>query len=167
MPEYKKISQLDPADSLLGSDQFEIERDGASKSVTGNDIKAFANSGLIDDIHSGSQATYSSQHIDQLLGAKQNSTDNSLATVSKNVVGAINEVRTLAFALPWVDVTGTLIAGNTSVTLSNAAITTASTIDVYADIFGVSPTDMVVSAGQVVLTFPAQSSNMNVKVRIT
>lgn len=89
--EYKKISQLPAVESLRGTDQFEIEREGTSKSITGNDIKDFANSGLIDDAHSGSQSTYSSGLIDQKLDLKQNSTDNSLATTDKTIVGAINE----------------------------------------------------------------------------
>ena len=67
----------------------------------------------------------------------------------------------------WTDVTGTLTAGNTSVTLSDASISSSSTIDIYTDVFGVNPTNVVVSAGSVVLTFEAQQSNVGVKVRIS
>ena len=67
----------------------------------------------------------------------------------------------------WTDVTGTLTAGNTSVTLSDASISSSSTIDIYTDTFGVNPTNVVVSAGSVVLTFEAQQSNVGVKVRIS
>lgn len=67
----------------------------------------------------------------------------------------------------WTDVTGTLTAGSTSVTLSDASISSSSTIDIYTDVFGVNPTNVVVSAGSVVLTFEAQQSNVGVKVRIS
>lgn len=68
---------------------------------------------------------------------------------------------------PWVDVTGTLTAGTTSVTLSNASITTSSTLDFFTDQFGVNPTNVSVSTGSVTLTFEAQASNVGVKVRIS
>lgn len=67
----------------------------------------------------------------------------------------------------WTDITGTLSAGQTSLTLQNAAITESSTIDYYTDIFGVSPTNVVVTNGQIVLTFEAQSSDLGVKVRVS
>ena len=67
----------------------------------------------------------------------------------------------------WTDVTGTLIAGQTSITLSNAAITTSSTIDYYTDTFGVNPTNVSVVSGSVTLTFEAQSTDLGVKVRVS
>lgn len=67
----------------------------------------------------------------------------------------------------WTDLTGTLMAGQTSVTIQNASITTSSTIDYYTDVFGINPTNVVVTTGQVVLTFEAQSSNLGVKVRVS
>lgn len=90
--EYKKISQLPAAESLRGTDQLEIEREGTSKSIAASLIKNYTNDGLIDDAHSGSQSTYSSGLIDQKLDLKQNATDNRLDTVSKTIVGAINEI---------------------------------------------------------------------------
>lgn len=67
----------------------------------------------------------------------------------------------------WTDIIGTLIAGQTSLTLQNVAITESSTIDYYTDIFGISPTNAVVTNGQIVLTFEAQSSDLGVKVRVS
>lgn len=66
-----------------------------------------------------------------------------------------------------VDISGTLAAGSTSLTLQNGLITTSSTIDVYTDKFGVSPTDIDVFDKQMVLTFDAQSTDLQVKVRIS
>lgn len=67
----------------------------------------------------------------------------------------------------WKDVTGTLTAGQTNITLSSPHILTTSTLDFYTDKFGVSPTDAIVTNGSVALTFEAQSTDLAVKVRIT
>ena len=64
------------------------------------------------------------------------------------------------------EVTGTLTAGQTSIILSDASITTNSTIDVYTDA-DVDYNSVSVSAGSVTITFDAQSSNLGVKVRIS
>ena len=71
------------------------------------------------------------------------------------------------FSIPFVEATGTLTAGSTVLTIQNGAISTASTIDVYTDTFGVSPTNIGVSSGQVTLTFDSQASDLGVKIRIT
>lgn len=63
---------------------------------------------------------------------------------------------------------GTLTAGQTSITISNCSgLSADSMVDVYATIYGVSPTNVVVNttAHTVALTFEAQSSDMGVKVR--
>lgn len=62
--------------------------------------------------------------------------------------------------------TSTLSAGSTSLTFSNAAITTTAMYDVYADKYGLTPTDITITTGQAVLTFEAQSSNVSVKLVI-
>ena len=67
----------------------------------------------------------------------------------------------------WVDVIGTLTSGQTSITLSNGNILTSSTINIYTDVFGVSPTNVEVTTGSITLTFEEQSENLGVKVRIT
>ena len=67
----------------------------------------------------------------------------------------------------YTEVTGTLTAGSTSLTLSDASITTSSTIDYYTSVFGVNPTNVVVATGSVTLTFEAQGSDLSVKVRIS
>lgn len=64
-------------------------------------------------------------------------------------------------------VSGTLIAGQTSLTLVSNSITTSSTFEFFTDKFGVVPTRATVSAGSIVLTFTAQSSNVGVKVKVT
>ena len=88
----------------------------------------------------------------------------SLNTASKKIIGAINEVNTKASK---VEVSGTLTAGSTSLTLSDASITTTSTIDIYTDVFGIQPTNAVVATGSITLTFLAQASDITVKVRVS
>ena len=58
----------------------------------------------------------------------------------------------------------TLAAGNTTLTLTDSRITTDSMIDYYTDVYGVNPTSVAVTAGQIVLTFAAQATALNVKV---
>ena len=83
-----------------------------------------------------------------------------LTTTSDNIIGAINEV-----AGTWV--TGTLTAGSTSLTLSDASITASSTFDIYTDTFGIQPVSAVVATGSITLTFLAQASDISVKVRVS
>ena len=84
---------------------------------------------------------------------------NALNTTAKNPIGAINELK-------GKELTSTLTAGQTTVTFSDAAILTTSTIDIYTDKFGISPEDATVTTGQIVLTFEEQASDLNVKVVI-
>lgn len=66
------------------------------------------------------------------------------------------------------DVSGTLTAGSTTLTLSDASITTSSTIEVFCDVDGIAEPSKVVTAGSITLTFAeAQQSNMGVKVRVS
>lgn len=67
----------------------------------------------------------------------------------------------------WTDITGTLAAGSTSITLSDASITLNSTIDLYTDTYGVNPSAISVAAGSITLTFAAQQAAVNVKVRVS
>jgi len=61
---------------------------------------------------------------------------------------------------------GTLTSGQTSVTLSNAAIKVGSMLEIYTDVYGIEPTNVAVTAGQVVLTFVAQGYDINVKIKV-
>lgn len=73
----------------------------------------------------------------------------------------------VACTIGYTQVSGTLSAGSTSITLSSSAITTSSVIEPFTSIFGVNPTAITVSAGKAVLTFPAQTVNMTVMIRVS
>ena len=66
----------------------------------------------------------------------------------------------------WTDVTDTLIAGQTSITLSDNSITTTSTIEVFNDL-DVAYNSITIATSSVTLTFDAQQSDMSVKVRVS
>ena len=68
--------------------------------------------------------------------------------------------------VPWTDITGTLTAGQTSITLSDSSITTSSTIEVFDDL-DVPYNSKTLSTGSITLTFDAQESNMSVQVRVS
>ena len=67
----------------------------------------------------------------------------------------------------YLELTGTLTAGTTSITLTNSTITTDSRFDFYTSIYGVSPTNVAVASGSITLEFDAQKTNMNVEVRVS
>lgn len=67
----------------------------------------------------------------------------------------------------FTELTDTLTAGNTSITISDDVIEATSTIDIYTDVFGIQPTNAVVATGSITLTFLAQVSDITVKVRVS
>ena len=67
----------------------------------------------------------------------------------------------------WVDLTGTLTAGSTTLTIQNEVIDPTKCIEIFTDVYGVTPSNAVVTSGQIVLTFKAQESSLGVKIRVT
>ena len=68
--------------------------------------------------------------------------------------------------LLYKDLTATLSANATSLTISDSAITTDATYDIFTDTYGVSPTAVTVSTGSMTMTFTARGSATKVKVRV-
>ena len=87
-----------------------------------------------------------------------------LNTTSKNVTGAINELNGKVYKS---EVTGKLLAGQTTISFLSASITTSSIIDIYTDVWGINPETVTVSTGSVSMTFEAQASDLGVKVRVS
>lgn len=66
---------------------------------------------------------------------------------------------------PIIKITGTLPAGQTSVTITNDAITNSALYDIYVDKYGIVPINVVVSTGSITLTFSqAESSDLGIVV---
>lgn len=80
-------------------------------------------------------------------------------TTSKSVIGAINEIG-------FTEISGTLEAGETELTIEDAKILTTSTFDIFADVYGIAPESVSVEAGAITLTFEEQESDLSVKVRV-
>lgn len=66
----------------------------------------------------------------------------------------------------YTDIVGTLLAGSTSITLSDASITTSSTVEVF-DEFDIPYNNKTLSNGSITLAFDAQQNDMIVKVRVS
>lgn len=62
--------------------------------------------------------------------------------------------------------TGTLTAGETTLTISDSSITSDSIIDIYTNVYGVSPSEVSVASGSITLVFDAQETDLGVKVRV-
>lgn len=77
---------------------------------------------------------------------------------NKSIIGAINEIS-------FKELSATLSSGNTTLTISNAAITTGGTYDIFTDAFGVNPESVTVTEGEMELTFEERESDLGVKVR--
>ena len=91
---------------------------------------------------------------------------NSVGASQNALYNAYNTLNNKVSAISYVEVSGTLTAGQTSIKLTNSAITTDSKFDFYTSIYGVSPTNVTVAAGSITLTFDAQKTDMNVEVRV-
>ena len=92
----------------------------------------------------------------------------ALQTTAKTIIGAINE----AFAkADYTELTGSLTAGQTTIVFTDNAIVDGITVQPFVDeaFTGVVPTAQVTDATNhtLTLTFPVQSANMPVKVRIS
>lgn len=76
---------------------------------------------------------------------------------------AIDELASSKEAAPTI-LTATLAIGSTTITFNNAAIKSTSLLDVYADVYGIVPTDIQAINGQAVLTFDAQTVAVSTKL---
>lgn len=99
----------------------------------------------------------------EILASNVSYDNTSSGLTATSVQGAIDEVVSAIPGAGYKLVTGTLTAGQTSVTLSDASILATSYIDVYtAD--GTPYVSAVQSVGSVVLTFEAQGADLAVAV---
>lgn len=63
-----------------------------------------------------------------------------------------------------IELNGNLAAGSTTLTLSDENITINSTIDIYTNVYGISPKNVTAEDGQITLEFKALEHELNVKV---
>lgn len=90
--------------------------------------------------------------------------------VATDVQDAIDEITAEAGAIDTKYgkyVTGTIVAGSTSITLVDASITTSSFIDIYFKDAVLAPVNVTVISGSVTIDIEALANNQDVAVRIT
>lgn len=95
--------------------------------------------------------------------------NSNLETTNKTIIGAINELNAGGGGGgggSWTDISGTLLAGQTSITISSASILADSFIQVFThdgtDYNTISP-----SVGSITLTFDAQANDLDIIVRVS
>ena len=138
----KSISQLDTAPDITINDLMEV---------------------AIPDVGSATGYISKKDSFGNVADAFLNDfAQSALNTTNDTVVGAINEINSAVGKV----LTGTLTAGSTSLTLSDASILATSLIDIYTDAYGLNPTAVTVAVGSITLTFEAQASDVSVKVRV-
>lgn len=96
------------------------------------------------------------------ITAGTNITQTTIGAVLASLAGDIDAVDDKFTDL----LTGTITAGNTSVTISDASITTSSIIDIYFENKVLAPTDVTVTTGSITIEIAAQDTNVNVGVRV-
>ena len=82
----------------------------------------------------------------------------------KNVHVTEEEKKKIADIIIPNKIQGTLLAGKTELALSSEKISADSTIDIYTDVYGVSPKTATVADGSITMTFKAQTQDIGVKV---
>ena len=82
----------------------------------------------------------------------------------KNVHVTEEEKKKIADIVIPKEIQGTLSAGKTELALSSEKISVDSTIDIYTDVYGVSPKTATVADGSITMTFKAQTKSVQVKV---
>lgn len=89
--------------------------------------------------------------------------------LANNVQDAIEEVKDASDAIATnvnTYVSGTILTGNTTITLSNAAIRTTSFIDIYFKDKLIAPVSVTVVAGSVTVEIEAEDTDTDIAVRI-
>ena len=88
------------------------------------------------------------------------------ATTFNSFESRINNAFSALAPAGFTELTATLQAGSVMLIFMNVAITTTATYDIFTDVYGVSPTSVSVTTGELTLTFEAQESDLSVKVRV-
>lgn len=166
--DYVDITTTEQMTAAAGNNICELKiANGGTEIGTANFLMAVEKAPADGGVQSDSEFVNLASQVENIVTTTEYP---QLQTINKTILGAINELdQGGGGGASWTDVTGTLQAGNTTITLSDYMILASSTIDVYVnDVFyGVNPTSISIVAGSVTLTFEAQTSDMAVKVRVT
>lgn len=120
----------------------------------------------------GSKGSFENLTASQIVKGNINSNDTIrdmllyIITTNANGVVSVEDKRIVKELGGSNVIKGTLYAGNTTITISDASIQNNSILSFYTSIYGVNPTSVAVNNGSVVLTFIAQATNMVVGVKV-
>lgn len=149
---------------VFGDIEFPLLLDTDDKSIFGA-INELAQSGGGSTIRTGTTAPSSDLGTDGELYVQY--TEGSPDTVDALFVKLDDEWCEIATGgASQTVLTETLEAGQTSVTFTNAAITSGSNIRILTDVFGLAPTGATASAGSLTVTFAAQLADVEVRAVI-
>lgn len=177
---YAGIHDLTEVTSLGANDEFEVAT-ASGNTYTGKRIKA-SNMGLLPSVSSGDAGkVLTVDDNGDWAPTTPSGGASSISTLTDVELTSLTDGQILKYDdinNKWVNadetgggsgigkkLTGTLIAGNTTVTFSDSSITTTSLIDVYTET-GITPASYSVSAGSLTLTFTSQQANVGVVVLI-
>lgn len=103
----------------------------------------------------------------KLDGVEANAQVNKIEAIQVNGVDFVPFDKVLKLQLSGSPIiTGTLTAGETTLTIESEGITENSILAFYTSVYGVNPTAVTVSAGSVALTFETQTGDLFVGVQI-
>ena len=143
-----------------------VDNTGLIQAVLGVDDLSDVNITSLADGETIKYDSASSKWVNVALGtAASKDSTNAVTQASTDLVesGAVYTAMVGKEDAPTI-LTQTLSIGSTYVTFNDASITTSSILDVYADLYGIAPTDITVTTGQAVLTFEAQTVAVSVKL---
>lgn len=140
--------------SGLNKDEFRIDFNGNLGSTYGIEIKAVKfELGSVSTLANDTPPNYGLE----LLKCQTSTASSSDAYANRNISGAelmLEQSQTLS------------TSADTVYTFTNGAITTSSAIEVYTDIYGINPSNVVATSGQCVVTFPKQSTAQTMTCRM-
>ena len=144
---------LNEVNALVGEVRKELQN------VPNADNMANLQSQITDNKNNISTNTTNISNLQSSLGT----TNTNVSTNTTNINNLTTRVTNVETEL-GVELTSTLAAGSTSLTLTNSRITTDSTVDIYSSVYGVNPKTVTFNTGSITLEFKAQETDVNIKV---
>lgn len=136
--------------SVNSSDRLHIKRNSPDPTA------------LIDDTVISTEKTWSSNKISSELSDKQHT-----LTAGANITIVDNVISATGGGSSGTVLSGTLEAGETSITFTDDSITSTALIEVFTDDFSSWVTNESVSGSTLTITFVAMATDIQVKVRVS
>lgn len=167
----RKITAINKAQDYLNTFLFPLLLNTTNKSIIGaiNELAAGGGGGTAS-ILTGTTAPTSAQGSDGNLYVQYTAGTGGASDIVDAMYVKLDgewcEIST-GGGTPSVTLTETLEAGETSITFTDAAITTNSKIEVLTSDINVRPNNATISTGTMTLFFTAQANDLTVQVEVT